>query len=61
MKCPVCNGTGDIGEPKHKEIQIVEVKREMALKLHKQGFSLRQIQKALGYKNVRSIAYLIRG
>jgi hypothetical protein len=60
MKCPCCNGTGDIGEPKKKEIQVVEVKREMALKLREQGFSLRQIQKVLGYKNVRSIVYLLK-
>jgi hypothetical protein len=59
MICPTCHGSGDIGEPKHKEINTVAIKKEMAIRLTKQGFSLRQIQRALGYKSVRSVHLLI--
>jgi hypothetical protein len=58
--CPICNGTGKVDFPAHQNIDVIEVKKEMALKLHEKGFSLRQIQKALGYKSVRSISVLLK-
>lgn len=61
MVCPTCHGTGDIGEPKHKEINTLNLKKELANRLHKQGFSMRQIMRALNYKSVRSVHLLIKG
>jgi predicted TIM-barrel fold metal-dependent hydrolase len=49
-----------IGNPKKLQANVVEVKREMAKKLRDKGFSFRQIQKALGYKSVRSIPHLLK-
>lgn len=60
MKCICCNGTGTMDEPNHKEVDMIEVKKEMAVKLHSKGYSYRQIMKALGYKSVRSISYLLK-
>lgn len=60
MKCPVCKGTGVVN-PKHNEIDTVQQKKEFGLFLHKQGFSYRQIMRALGYKSVRSVHLLIKG
>jgi hypothetical protein len=60
VKCICCNGTGTMDEPNHKEINMVSIKKEMALKLHAKGYSLRQIQKALGYKSVRSVHLLVK-
>ena len=57
--CPVCNGTGEFVLPKKMEIDSAEVKSKMALGLLEKGYSYRQIQKALGYKSVRSISYII--
>lgn len=60
MKCICCNGTGTMEDPNHKKVDMFEVKKEMAVKLHAKGYSYRQIQKALGYKSVRSISYLLK-
>lgn len=59
--CPLCKGQGIIqmDDPRRKEVDIYEVKKEMAVKLREKGFSLRQIQKALGYKSVRSVVYIL--
>jgi len=56
--CPICGGTGKIEDPRILDVDRVEVKREIVHKLHEKGHSLRQIQRALGYKSVRSV-YLI--
>jgi hypothetical protein len=47
-------------EPNHKEVDMIEVKKEMAVKLHAKGYSYRQIMKALGYKSTRSISLLLK-
>jgi hypothetical protein len=60
VKCICCNGTGTMDEPNHKEVDMIEVKKEMALKLHSKGYSYRQIMKALGYKSTRSISLLLK-
>jgi hypothetical protein len=58
--CPICNGIGKLEFPAHMAVDEIAVKKEMALKLHEKGFSLRQIQKALGYKSVRSIHLMLK-
>jgi hypothetical protein len=59
-ECPICKGSGKLEYPAHMAIDEIAVKKEMALKLHGKGFSLRQIQKALGYKSVRSVSVLLK-
>ena len=59
-KCPICEGSGFVEDPRHARIDVFQVKKEMAIKLHGKGFSLRQIQKALGYKSVRSVHLIIK-
>lgn len=49
-----------IGNPSKLNADVFEVKKEMAEKLRDKGFSYRQIQKALGYKSVRSISYILK-
>ncbi len=58
--CPICGGTGKIEPPNHKEVDMIEVKKDMAIKLHSKGYSYRQIMKALGYKSTRSISLLLK-
>jgi transposase len=60
VKCICCNGTGTMSEPNHKEVDMIEVKKDMAVKLHAKGYSYRQIMKALGYKSTRSISLLLK-
>ena len=43
-----------------KEVDMIEVKKDMAVKLHSKGYSYRQIMKALGYKSTRSISLLLK-
>jgi predicted DNA-binding ArsR family transcriptional regulator len=57
--CPICNGTGKIESPYKMKLDGAEVKRQIAVDLQKKGYSLRQIQHALGYKSVRSVHYLV--
>jgi len=57
--CPICKGTGKIEDPHRMQLDSMEVKRTIAIDLQKKGYSLRQIQSALGYKSVRSVHYLI--
>jgi hypothetical protein len=58
--CPICKGTGKFEMPNKIKIDTVEIKRHLAVQLRKKGYSLRQIQKALGYKSVLSIQYLLK-
>jgi hypothetical protein len=58
-KCPVCKGSGEFEYPIHKEADVTEVNREIAVRLTSQGYSRRQVMRALGYKSVRSVQYLL--
>jgi hypothetical protein len=53
--CPICNGTGKFELPSKMQIDSMELKKHLAIELHKKGYSIRQIQVALGYKSPRSI------
>jgi C4-type Zn-finger protein len=59
VDCPVCKGTGKFSLPKKIEIDSVPIKEEIVLGLRKNGYSMRQIQVAMGYKSPRSIQYII--
>lgn len=58
-QCPICKGTGIFQNPNRMQVDTVEVKRELAKKLREKGYSIRQIQQALGYKSTRSVTYLL--
>jgi hypothetical protein len=58
-RCPVCNGTGKLETPKHREADMVEVNQKIAKDLVNRGYSYRQVMRALGYKSVRSVQYLL--
>lgn len=52
MKCPCCNGTGNINK-----VMLTDKpkRREMARKMRKLGFTYTAIMKALDYKSPRSV------
>lgn len=54
--CPICKGTGKIKLPYTQTTDDVILKKMMAKVLRKEGFSVRQIMKFLGYKSPRSVA-----
>jgi hypothetical protein len=58
-RCPVCNGTGKLEIPKHREADMVEVNQKIAKDLVGRGYSYRQVMRVLGYKSVRSVQYLL--
>lgn len=59
--CPVCKGTGKLEDRsllnKAKEI---ERKKNAAIKLREIGYSIREIQRMLGYKSPRSIHLFLK-
>lgn len=59
-KCPICKGTGvtDLPYKLRSKERINDI--VMAKMLHKDGYSLRQIGKYLGYKSPRSIQLLLK-
>lgn len=58
-RCPVCKGVGKVELPYklRSKARINDI--VMAKLLHKDGYSLRQIGKYLGYKSPRSIQLLL--
>lgn len=63
MKCPVCVGTGffDIEPYAHREVRTVaEARTYSARILRDEGYSFRQIMKALGLKSPRSVELMVR-
>jgi hypothetical protein len=46
-------------QAKKIDIDSVEIKREIAKGLREKGYSLRQIQRSLGYKSVRSVVHIL--
>jgi acetoacetate decarboxylase len=57
--CPVCNGTGIYCLPQKMSIDVLEIKRKILLDLRSKGYSIRQIQRALGYKSPHSVHLII--
>lgn len=56
-KCPACKGTGEI----EAAISYTETNRPIAKRLVKEGHSMREVAKLLGYKNPGSITNLLNG
>lgn len=61
MKCPICNGSGKIEDPRSEALKkmSINLKKKAVIILHKEGFGLRQIQRLIGYKSPRSVAVII--
>lgn len=55
--CPICKGTGKITTIKAENYTLENRKR--AKKLHKEGYSYREIMTMMGYKSPRSISKLM--
>lgn len=59
MCCPICKGTGKLEVPTFKQKALAE-KRQTALKLKEQGYSIREIMKIMKYKSPRSVQTLLQ-
>lgn len=58
IKCPVCEGIGELDAPALDKDIIGKKKRAAGL-LKEAGFSFREIMRFLGYKSPRSVQYLL--
>lgn len=58
MKCPICKGKGELPLPRHA-LQRHE-KRAMAKTLVKNGYSLRQIMRFVGFHSPQSVRQLLQ-
>ena len=56
MICPLCK-KGEIHDPFKDQSRL---KKEGAKELREKGYSMREIQKLLGYKSVSSVAELLK-
>ena len=48
-------------KPKKIDMDAADVKKQIAISLREKGYSYRQIQRALGYKSVRSVSHILTG
>lgn len=58
IDCPMCGGKGKVNPP-HLKQKILSEKALAAKKLQSQGYSIREIMKALKYKSPRSVVMLL--
>jgi hypothetical protein len=59
IKCPVCDGKGNVQLPNTINVDTLSIKRYMVKHLHEKGYSMRQIMRALNYKSTRSVSLII--
>jgi len=60
MRCPICNGSGELPEPNSRIKDDKAERREAAKVLRDAGYSIRQIAGFLGYKSPRSVFLAIQ-
>jgi len=58
IKCPMCEGCGEIDAPLFRQ-KLMKEKEITAKRMRKQGYSMREIMEAMGYKSPRSIFQLL--
>lgn len=58
MKCLFCNGTGELENP--RDIAVTDIKREVAKRLRKEGYSIRQIMKIMNYNSPAAVTHLLK-
>lgn len=59
-ECPICKGTGTFDMPHRIQMDTLAIKRYLAVELRKNGYSIRQIMAALGYKSPISIQLILK-
>lgn len=55
-KCPLCKGSGMVNP---QTVKNADQKRKIAKTMRHKGFSIRAIQKALGYKSTSAVVFLL--
>lgn len=55
-KCILCKGTGELPIAYGNRKSDIELKKEIAKKLRKEGYSIRQIMRFVDYKSPNSVA-----
>ena len=58
IKCPMCNGCGELEQPLFRQ-KLMQEKKQTALRMREQGYSIREIMTAMGYKSPRSFYQII--
>lgn len=58
MICPICGGNGILEKPKFKQKKMKQ-KEELAKRLRKHGYSIREIMRLMNYKSPRCIQMLL--
>ena len=58
--CPICNGYGQIDEPRGLPRSVTEMRKEMAHKLKDKGFSFREIMRFFNFKSTKSVSDLLK-
>lgn len=58
IKCPMCEGCGEINAPLFRQ-KLMKEKEATAKRMRSEGYSIREIMKAMGYKSTRSIDKLL--
>lgn len=59
INCPIRGGTGKLKDPVTAPMIIQTEKSKIAKKLHKSGYSYREIMKVLNYKSTNSVSKLL--
>lgn len=59
-KCPLCGGKGIVKIAKSVRKNSADIKRAIAIKLKRNGHTMRQIQTLLGYKSPSTIHFLLK-
>lgn len=60
IKCPICDGTGNIKAPKNSTEARKRRQSEVANKLRSEGYTIREIMALLGYKSTTSVQLLLK-
>lgn len=58
VKCPMCLGSGHIYTPEFKQ-KLMPQKVSTAKRMREQGYSIREIMRAMKYKSTRSVTNLL--
>jgi hypothetical protein len=56
IECPICQGLGNVKVKELPESKIAEMREVAAIKLIGDGYGIREIQRAIGYKSPQSVS-----
>ena len=62
IKCPVCEGTGSLSEPRTTKLEAekTDKKHAMAKTLIEAGYSYREVADLLGWKSQSSVTHALK-